>query len=297
MDSTESVHPSEVFAALVDSYAVVAASALAVYEFVLTTEYVPILWKGRHAACGWLLWTNRYVMLLGAIQAVAPYTHQVLTYVLYLLPSIITAVFSTLRVLALSDFKTLVAPCVILLSLVPVVLNTYRYSQAHIYYIDNTIIGVTLASRAAAIAADALVVIVTWRKTFSHARQAVRRYGYADFATTLFRDGSLYFIALLSLNVAQILLSTMATSAPTAESRFAVCLHSILISRFLVNLRQIDVSTDTSSKLSTLHDIIGNMGESLGDLSGDAQDDNADLEDIEDDNRSSVVDSEEPLIT
>ncbi|EMD35996.1 hypothetical protein CERSUDRAFT_96219 [Gelatoporia subvermispora B] len=110
--------------------------------------------------------------------------------------------------------------------------------------------------------------------------------------TMLFRDGALYFLCLLSLNVLSIV--GILTHTFIWAARFLTSLSSIIITHFLLNLRQLQYGSENSSEMSCpsfvrngepeqarshgsasirFGSLIGNMGESLihGSNIGDAE--------------------------
>ncbi|THG94855.1 hypothetical protein EW026_g6695 [Hermanssonia centrifuga] len=92
----------------------------------------------------------------------------------------------------------------------------------------------------------------------------------------LLRDGTIYFIALLAMSIAEVLVKTVPAFQNLASvGTVILALQPILISRFLLNLRQAgkpreDTHSAFNSQFSvpgfrvpTLDSIIGNMGEEL----------------------------------
>ncbi|EKM50314.1 uncharacterized protein PHACADRAFT_201154 [Phanerochaete carnosa HHB-10118-sp] len=119
-------------------------------------------------------------------------------------------------------------------------------------------------TRSSLILADAIVLVLTWIKTFRHWRNARRLKMKASLTTCLLRDGTTYFIALLALNISQLLTYNIPDPPP------------ILINRFIINLRTAgstvsDYSmhmSDQRQRQSSLQftrptDRLGNMGGTL----------------------------------
>lgn len=81
----------------------------------------------------------------------------------------------------------------------------------------------------------------------------------------LFRDGTIYFVVLFTLNLLDIVLRRAFDNA--IINVFIISIPPILVSRFMLNLRHIDnENTQTISKVSSprfRHSIFGNFGESL----------------------------------
>ncbi|KAJ3553607.1 hypothetical protein NM688_g3520 [Phlebia brevispora] len=104
----------------------------------------------------------------------------------------------------------------------------------------------TLASTLCAIAADIIAIAITWIKTYRHVREASSVHVRFGFGASLLQYGTLFFI-----------------------------LPNVILSRFLLNLRQIDAPEVGSSpghvsrfsvpnfRMPTVPSIIGNLGEPL----------------------------------
>ncbi|KAJ3527478.1 hypothetical protein NM688_g8122 [Phlebia brevispora] len=256
---------------------------LAGYEYFITFEHeYYFVWQSKRTSATWLLLANRYSMLVAAILPAmpsspgfsnvitgAPALHlQWSTAVLGLLPTMVAAVFSALRVYALlrrSAARYVLGVFVLLLSLVPVITNIYAPSKATFFYVNDPVLGSTcygnttisnsanfsLCTRLAVILADLIVVVVTWVKTFSHVRQAAS-VNMQGLSATLLRDGSIYFFALLALNVAQLLVETIpAWQNGNPIAYISPIVQPVLISRFLINLRRPDSIESIESMMST----------------------------------------------
>ncbi|EMD32068.1 hypothetical protein CERSUDRAFT_108991 [Gelatoporia subvermispora B] len=157
----------------------------------------------------------------------------------------------------------------------------------------------TIAARVCGITSDAIVLVETWRKTYSIKRDAMRHNIRTPLATMLMRDGTLYFVFILSLNV----LDTIGKAFNIFDytPTFMIPSFSIIISRFLLNLRQLgsepygNGASDTSGRDSgqsqsaglRFASFIDNMGEDLDDESG-----SSDLAIAWDSPQSNAVDEE-----
>ncbi|KAJ3554285.1 hypothetical protein NM688_g3189 [Phlebia brevispora] len=141
-------------------------------------------------------------------------------------------------------------------------------------------------TRIPVIIADILCVLVTWRRTASFS-------GRTPLLWVMLRDGTMYFLVMLAINVAQIILETATffTNAETTPIATVISvLTPILISRFILNLRQIgqehqlanrntfQVSTAIGS-FALSSSVVGNLGEPL-DHGLDGDDDFAENEDF-----------------
>ncbi|KAJ3558742.1 hypothetical protein NM688_g742 [Phlebia brevispora] len=211
------------------------------------------------------------------------------------------AVFSALRVFALLHRDYFTAVCVLLLGLVEPGAVLYIDSYSRYSYVNNPILvsatcstsslayflvelaaTVLLASISTTIASEVLVVVVTWLKTYRHVRQAASVNMGVSFSGALIQFGTIYFVALLAVNV--FFLVTIVTPSMNVLSGgtalFMTILPGLVISRFLINLRQADVQgSSTTSHISdfsapnfripTLPEIIGNLGEPLSSYLGE----------------------------
>ncbi|KAJ8453594.1 hypothetical protein ONZ51_g13510 [Trametes cubensis] len=138
----------------------------------------------------------------------------------------------------------------------------------------------TIACRSALIAADVLVMAVTWHTTSKMDRLTLQVGRWPSFAHTLFRDGAIYFVVMLVLNVLHLTftvcqLYTDGLFPISYVTIFTEPLTSILISRFLLNLQEVhrDLghgATDATSHSDTIQQgtvhfarVIGSLGSSL----------------------------------
>ncbi|CDO71052.1 hypothetical protein BN946_scf184844.g56 [Trametes cinnabarina] len=127
----------------------------------------------------------------------------------------------------------------------------------------------------AAIAVDLLVLVLTWMKTYEIQKLASGLRSNATFSTLILRDGTLYFGTMLALNVADLIVlrsNVLFDPLPVFIDVFTC----ILISRFMLNLRQVSergtgnlstaLSTDAMSPGSTVHfasNLVGDLGSPL----------------------------------
>ncbi|OCH85079.1 hypothetical protein OBBRIDRAFT_891399 [Obba rivulosa] len=188
---------------------------------------------------------------------------QVIFFVLELLCFAVWAVFSALRVYALDNHKWRIAALTLVLGLVPVGTNTFNDSDTAIVYSYDSVFGqlcfdspkftsktytiVVSTTRTCMILSDIIVVAVTWVHTYKIKRAAKAANLQSSLADLLLRDGTFYFVILALLNAAH--MSLAITGVFTFLTVFTIPISSIIISRFLLNLRQVDVSrrsADTS---------------------------------------------------
>ncbi|EMD40159.1 hypothetical protein CERSUDRAFT_92653 [Gelatoporia subvermispora B] len=95
--------------------------------------------------------------------------------------------------------------------------------------------GVTISSRLCAVVADLLVLAMTWIKTYVIIRDARICGVKMPLAEAMIRDGTFYFMVNLCINVIQVVGNL--TNAFTNVFVFITPVTSIIISRFLLNLR------------------------------------------------------------
>ncbi|KAI0660028.1 hypothetical protein C8Q70DRAFT_1053281 [Cubamyces menziesii] len=96
----------------------------------------------------------------------------------------------------------------------------------------------THISRVPLIAGDAIVILVTWWKTYKLKKAADEARVTTSLVDLLLRDGSIYFGTMLVLNSLHIMMNHVAKVSFVGDVAYVVT--SILISRFIMNLRDID---------------------------------------------------------
>ncbi|KAJ8489209.1 hypothetical protein ONZ51_g3053 [Trametes cubensis] len=103
---------------------------------------------------------------------------------------------------------------------------------------------VTIVSRASLMAADTLVIVVTWASTYRIGKASRdARLGFS-FGTLLLRDGTIYFVVLVAMNVVHMTLNVIKPNDFVQQASYVTVLEnpitSILVSRFILNLRAVD---------------------------------------------------------
>ncbi|KAJ3554995.1 hypothetical protein NM688_g2816 [Phlebia brevispora] len=222
---------------------------------------------------------------------------------------VIAALFSALRVFALLDRAYLAAGCVLVLGLVQVGIALYESKQATYTYVDDPILGslcfassplsnamifyrkdsrcirkkkqltllkVAISGTLATIASDVIAIATTWLKTYRHVRQANSVGINAGFGTILWQYGTLYFVVLSVVDALPfvVFLTPSDTGFTSAIDVFVTILPNIVISRFLINLREVNSPSSSSIprfsnfsapnfRVPSLPEIIGNLGETL----------------------------------
>ncbi|GJE94681.1 hypothetical protein PsYK624_108520 [Phanerochaete sordida] len=117
----------------------------------------------------------------------------------------------------------------------------------------------------------------TWMKTYRQLREARRLHMSLSLSTCLFRDGTIYFLAILILQILRLFFSMTAMTGSSAINTLILTLPQILIQRFLMNLRHISQPVELVSSSGAGADMpsfvrfgvpsnrIGNIGECLAD--------------------------------
>ncbi|EKM50273.1 uncharacterized protein PHACADRAFT_201113 [Phanerochaete carnosa HHB-10118-sp] len=250
-------------------YITIAASCLAIYEFLVTIgDEIKIVWKRPITVRAVLLGSVRWCMLLAAIlnfqltlsspkcllQDCAP--PDILYWVLVLVQFLQAALFSALRVFAIWNRSYVWSLVVFVLSIVSFVTNLndaamtkyelvmypltgiscIEESQLSARAYDIRAFRVVYITRGSLILADAIVLVLTWIKTFGHWMNARRLNMRVSLATCLLRDGTIYFIVLLAINMTQLLTFNFSAEA-SLVGPLVTTLPPLLISRFMINLR------------------------------------------------------------
>lgn len=257
------------------SYADVAMTAIVAFEYLITFDQeVECVWKRKFSATSVLLLTTRWVMIVNQSivwMPATPVTNCITTYapstLFYLLSLAQIALFAGFRVYALWynwKYKFVLLAVVLALGFVPVATNIFGWANIVLFYQDGlfgceayinvsdelNLIMLQL-TRSCALAADIIVLIATWLRTFTQWREARRLQMRLSASSLLLRDGTIYFIALLAMNVAQ-----MATFWDTSiNANIAnvplTSMPNVLVNRFLINLRQLNKPTNSSSTALT----------------------------------------------
>ncbi|KAJ3554286.1 hypothetical protein NM688_g3191 [Phlebia brevispora] len=298
---------SDIRAMYVNSYCNYALTALVVYEYLLVLPSEIRLWKGRWTGSTWLLFLNRYLLFFlynhpnnrvanardptqGCKLAIG------LNEAACILQLILFAVFSALRVYAIADRNRVFSILILLLYAFPIGSEMILFSTASVTTAHYRIFGyqcneawtwsfaewqafdkshlqsyaAVYVTRISVIIADILCVLATWRKAISFS-------GYTPLIWVILRDGTIYFLLLLAMNVTQMVLETIsffANTNVTPIATFIFVLTPILTSRFLLNLREIgqehQLANRSSFRVSTAigsfavgSNVLGNLGEPL----------------------------------
>ncbi|KAI0925332.1 hypothetical protein AcV7_005603 [Taiwanofungus camphoratus] len=208
-----------------------------------------------------LLFLNRYILFAyGLIELLATFYWStplgcqaifVLQDITALSIYAVIACFSALRVYGISGHRWIPAVVTLLLGLVPVATNIYqvaRTSYASILYVNKT---------PECVSNDYFSHKTHFRCMIS---QLIQHSDLTSLVSLLLRDGTVYFVVLLVLNLLQVITEDVLKPVikETADylSIFVPAIESILISRFMMNLRQVYHTSDDdmpSLHLSSWH--------------------------------------------
>ncbi|THG95373.1 hypothetical protein EW026_g6270 [Hermanssonia centrifuga] len=302
-------------------------TALVAYEYIITLEQeMAMVWHRKWTLATWLFIANRYALIGFIIWSTAPTTSsrrvtncspqswllnscvvgyscapvQVMGDILGTLQNVVFAVFSALRVFALSDRYIPMTLLVLALNLGPVVLDieTTVFAADPLFgtFCEDIL---DFSARINFDLGDALVLAVTWAKTARSLAEGARIGMRTPLSTMLLRDGTIYFAVLLMMNIAQVAVETPSFQKFSFVTQVIQTLQPMLISRFLLNLHQVGSPEINSQeafnsqfsvpafRVPSLASIVGNMGEDLdhGGLAEEVED--------EVDNNSGSVQAEE----
>ncbi|KAH9896100.1 hypothetical protein C8Q73DRAFT_789883 [Cubamyces lactineus] len=266
MSSSESVESAEIadrsFLFLAN-VALFAEATLIFYEYGITiNNEVRLIWRRKVTGASVLFVLNRYIMIMDNIITLASfpamsnrnshlnvpircYALAWIDVVLNLLPYFVWNAFSTMRVYAISGRDWRIAALVCILMLGPIISNIYNIPfefpvnmpPPYGCSFDNS---VSLATHAIVplMAGDAIVILVTWWKTYKLKKAADEARITISLVDLLLRDGSVYFATMLVVNSLHIMMNYVVKISFLGD--VADVITSILISRFIMNLRDID---------------------------------------------------------
>ncbi|EPT04768.1 hypothetical protein FOMPIDRAFT_158377 [Fomitopsis schrenkii] len=246
-----------------------AAVALLIYDWVITlgqeTRYV---WHSKFRGYTALFFLNRINMagmIIGILLGLTPWhTGESCESAVLVLASFqimnffIWAIVSSLRVYAISNRGLGFALVTLALGLVPVGTNLFNFIESS-YFVNTYSIFVEcqysqkfsdavgfrllILTRVSVIVADAVVLLVSWRHLHGTLKSSHVGVNRSSLGVLLLRDGTLYFLILLLLNIAQIIavLDFGQNLDPIPDFIFPLTL--VIISRFILNLRRFSQQT------------------------------------------------------
>ncbi|KAJ3551550.1 hypothetical protein NM688_g4637 [Phlebia brevispora] len=287
---------------LVSKYTTAAALALVCYEFVITIGYeYESLWERNWTASTWLFVGNRYVLLAATIAEAILSCTQASNFTLCLprvlanaKPSLVLLRFHSTCLLGNSS-KSALYLCGRVHGL-----KDLRTAQSYLYHrvmclsartSPSSDYCVNLVAFSTMIASDILAIGTIWIKTYRQVKRAASVGLNVNFSRTLLEHGTLYFVIICAVNLAGFLFHIASPREGNPMVIFISTIPSIVLSRFLINLREVGSrgATDTAQfsspsalnfRMTTLPGIIGNLGEPFTpsgpnspDLNGSSSDD------------------------
>ncbi|KAI0628205.1 hypothetical protein C8Q77DRAFT_1068559 [Trametes polyzona] len=286
------------------------------YECLITLDReVSLVWQRKFTGASILFLTNRYIPILVNILNLTSDARMSDAYTgvsscdayikavqaIQLLQYFPWATFSALRTFALSERNWIISGIVLLLSMVPIGINFAQYRWLEV--VNDPLIGcsksssvtldeakrcvaVTIASRTCLMAADMVVILVTWRSTLG----TIRLSGAAlknrpTFARMLIRDGTIYFGTLLILNTLHLAFTLFSiTNDPLSPvsyfTTFTEPITAVLVSRFLLDLQRVHQYNEKSLPSVLTQGVTLEFGRVIGSL-GSSVDPTADYADSE----------------
>ncbi|KAI0369027.1 hypothetical protein BV20DRAFT_968519 [Pilatotrama ljubarskyi] len=256
-----------------ETYYTLAAFALLAFEYFITLDReARLVWDRKATGATVLFVLNRYWLFFQYItQVITTYplsqklflTTRRCEVVGYMVivgnggPPFVWAAFSTLRGYALSGRKWWVAPLIFVFYVPDIILNCIYYSKLVPVALsppfncllsnglpESTWVHFTIAGRVCLIAGDLVVLIVTWSSTFGITRAANAAKVQMSLTNAILKDGT----CLLILNVVNIIVNAVPNNS--AVSAFQDPITSILVSRFLLNLRDTFTSGEDETRPS-----------------------------------------------
>ncbi|KAI0800202.1 hypothetical protein C8Q74DRAFT_1235040 [Fomes fomentarius] len=265
---------------IIENYCIVASTALLWFDFALTfTTEVRRIWGRKFSGATLVFLFMRYTALLDRVF----FLLQVLLWntsdtacggidrtddVLVILNYFGIALFTVLRVYGVwaGDWKPLilVIPLTIVKPILYIIENVHYYSvQAgppfgclYIYTLPDPLLAqyvFATVAKATTIAADAVLIALTWIKTIGISREA-KKYGFnTPLATLLLRDGTAYFLVLLLIQIVSIISSQVGSSITVwlVWPYFEQVLTVIFLSRFMLDLRGLYIQPGATHEEST----------------------------------------------
>ncbi|OSD03799.1 hypothetical protein PYCCODRAFT_1434197 [Trametes coccinea BRFM310] len=246
-----------------------AVTAFLVYDWLLCLdEETHFIWPRAKSGASVLYLLNRYLLLLDYLWdlvGLATLSDEVcsayiwITTILQYSALVIPAVFSCLRVYALTGRNKWLSGCTLVLGLMPFFTNwatIYQTSVANLAQpigcaFLNTIssqlyLRQVLISRIPLILSDLIVVAVTWVKLLRDHQFSRKVTTRPTLHRIMLENGTLYFLVLLGLNILQVVFTKLSLTivVPSTASGYLSYiivlldpLTSILVSHFILNLR------------------------------------------------------------
>lgn len=306
MASCEFLSPTQLTVTLFENYTNVITSALVWYEYFLTlSQEIEVVWGGKHSLYAALILLVRYNILCNATMVLLICMHVTTNAAIFsLLKTILdvssilayffVAAFTSLRISAVWEkdrrllftiFSMAIAPaitstiCLILPRTASVVIPKFGAPsvtcELGLTMDPDAHVQLVLASQIPNLVSNTLVLILTWIKTVGNYRMKQRLHLCTSLGLTglFLRNGTVYFLVLFVMDVSQ-----LSVARSFCLSQITYVLSSILVSRFLLNLRQSYAQSTTQETSTSTTSMIcfagsgGNLAEYLV-LPGDIEED------------------------
>ncbi|RPD72779.1 hypothetical protein L226DRAFT_146660 [Lentinus tigrinus ALCF2SS1-7] len=260
-------------AVLAANFCGVAVVTLLTFDWVISLGCeINLIWRNQKRSASLLYVFNRYCVMLEwflgiiTIQRVSDLVRLYWTeVVLGLLSMLGPALFSALRVYALSGKHRALTGLTFGLALIPIFVNVSTEYQSHPVNIDppyncsldsttspSVALTVTFVSRSTSTLADLIAIAVTWRATYRSSRLASETIDAPTFHQILLHNGSVYFVVLATLNILHILMTALSFKVTTGSESYVINfidpIASILVCRFLISLQEAERYSHSESE-------------------------------------------------
>ncbi|RPD66214.1 hypothetical protein L227DRAFT_570117 [Lentinus tigrinus ALCF2SS1-6] len=243
---------------LVFNYADLAVFVVLVFEFLITFDReVHFAWGRKLSWARTIFLMNRYLSILEYLVVLGPLLPTLNYFAFQVVLYVVWAGFAGWRVYAISGRNSILTTIVVLLAVVPAVTNAYvttcttialselgcmsGMNLSILTWIDRDPSLVSVATRSCMILSDALVIIITWVKTWGTMRAARKLHVQMSFTSLILKEGVLYFVIMLSLNIVQIIFDFQLIGTFGFIVPFLNVITPILISRFFLDLDDLNV--------------------------------------------------------
>ncbi|KAI1795344.1 hypothetical protein LXA43DRAFT_1090993 [Ganoderma leucocontextum] len=221
-----------------------AITALYIYDYAITfAREVELFWGRRFTGASLLFLLNRYLNLAHIIVEVCNFA-RMSDQAISILPYFVWAFFSSIRAYALCRQHWVLSGTILAQSLVPTGINYSEYRW--LVPINDPILGC---------GGDLTVPAALAKQTAGLDM---------TFSSLLLRDGTIYFLILLILNTLHLtftLLSVVHTSSPVSYiTLFTEPITAVLVSRFLLDLQEVNRGIESGSQSATNSDSVSQTG-------------------------------------
>jgi len=255
-------------------YMYTAFAVIIFYDHLLYLDQeVSLFWRKKLFTSSVIFILNRYFLLVYGVicllqiplwtTAMGCEATNLALYITNIILFVVTAMFSALRVYAISSGDKAIAFAVLIIGIIPAIINLYTTVQQSYAYVGvdgfcsrtrfytieaaNTL---DVVACACAVLSDLIVIIITWCRTYGLWRHTSRgKTAATSLVNLVLGGGTLYFLTLLLVNVLELVITRSWVNSSSASvaytSYMLVPISSVLISHFIIDLQQ------TSSKDTT----------------------------------------------